>query len=565
LNKSLLIPLALALALAFVGCSSDDDSSTNYVDRWAPSFASEIEAIQAEFDAGAPTVKLLKDTAFEDGDDPLIILSGKTLDLNSYTLKDADNNILVVQGNIADTSANKTGKVDFTTGQSYVLAPTQSFMDSYVSDAAGSLVQVNPGSASVVGTTAVGPVVSFTSEPSSISDIRLAAIKEGSVGVWIGNLTLNGNSGPVTVGGGALYVAGAVNLSGVGTVSNAGTLVVSGAVTSGTEATDIVVVSGQLRAKTLTSKGGEFGGTVTLTDPNALAAANVLTGKFAKLTGSGAATLKGNVEFTVASTILGPVTVNEAATLKGVGGLTAKGGQVSNELTINGGTLTTNDNVSLSGNGIIVLDKNGLFEVSTTGGTGKLSGASYELTGAGSVANYVANVGTLITLAGDGISAGTSQAATPLSLLFGGDETLILNFKADTTITGVAIDVSKGGSLTLAGGKKLTITGGNDNNMAGSIVAGAAAKNIAGTYGNNSYIIATIPSGSFVAGTVSDAGPVAGVGSYGTTGFDYIALNSEFVVSVGTSASGIVTELNTPANINSAASEEGSIAVFTLP
>jgi hypothetical protein len=535
-----------------------------YVDRWAPSFASEIAAIQAEFEAGAPTVKLLKDTAFEATDEPLIILDGKTLDLNGWTLSDDEaGNILVVQGDVTDSTTDKKGKVDFTNGDSYILA-SETFYNTNISiPAAGSIAQVaDIGSASVVNAnTNLGAVVSFTgSSLPAETDSRYAALANGSTGIILFSPTL---TTPLVVGDNPLYVIGDLKLSHIGTIANVGTVVVSKAVTSSATDAGTKVVSGELKAKSLISAGGEFVGTVTLTDPNALAAANVFTGKFAKLTVPGVATLNDKVEFLVDSTISGLVTVSDKTTLKGA--LTVAGGNISEKLTIVSGTLTTSAGVNLSGeNGVIVLDSKGLFWTETNG---KLTAGNYELTGAGSVANYVANVGTLITLAGNGISAGTSQGETPLSLVFGGATGPTLNFKNDTTITGVALDVSKGGSLTLASSKKLTITGGNDDdNMAGSIVAGGDAENIAGTLGGGVLIIAASSitaaggEGYLIGGTADQASVAAG--SIGTVAY-YIAKGAEFVEinpeggSTAVWAQGISSEYAATAKLG------GSIAVFT--
>jgi hypothetical protein len=537
LNKSLIFaPVALAFALAFIGCS-DSGTETNDIHHYYPSFASKVAQIQADFDAGARTVKLLEDVAFETTDAPLIILGEKTLDLNGFTLSDSsDGNILVVQGDITDTTTAKNGKVDFT-NQSYFLAPNQTFITDNVGTTSTDFVHVEAlGSASVVGaTTGLGAVVSMVGQPTSLTDSRVLAVGAGSIGILIGNLSLTATTGPIAIGEGGLYVTGNATLAGAGTVGGAGTLTVSGAVDTST-ITSGNIVGGQLKAKSLKSGGGNFGGTVTLTDLNALAAANVLSGTFAHLTGSGAATLQGPVEFTVPSTILGAVIVSEDTHL--YGGLTVNGATVSDELII-GGTLTTNADVTLTSPGVIVLDAQGGFKINS----GKLETDVYALSGAGSIlntTNTTANSGSLIALNTSGIAPNAAGTAGGTPTLMFGSAGLILNFKADYTIEHLALNVTSGGTITLtaapAGGSQtLTLTQG------GSIVTGAAAVNIAGTVAGGKLIIAAIPGGSLVGGTVE--AQIGDIGSLGTLAVNALASGAKFTKVVGTGAATAVTDV----------------------
>jgi hypothetical protein len=559
-NKSFLFLIAaLAMGLALLGCSSDsDDGGTTTITDYR-GYASQITAINAAFTDGASTVKLVGPTSFIQDDDPLVIPAGRTLDLAGFNLDGSSKpGIIVAAGNIVFGG----GKINLSTQESYFLAPNQKFIDDNVDN-----IQVNPGSASVAGTLLVPAqgVVSMLGQPGALNDSRIAAIAEGSIGVLLGDLTLSTATGPINIGGGHLYVTGNVNLSGGGTVSGVGTLTVSKAVTSGTIA-DIPVVDGELKARSLSSNGGRFAGTVTLTSPSATNADNVLAGSFAKLTGSGAATLKGLVQFKLDSTILGPVTVNQNTTL--YGGLTVPGGNVSNALLSIGasGTLTTTGVVNLASGGIS-LTENSRFVLDTNG---KLIATNYDLvetgslstgfeSGAGAAGSYIALTPTSIF--SNGITGGTP------TLVFGGDGgKTILNFKATSTIGSVALNVANTGTISLtppSGAPYLTLT----LTQAGSILTGAAAPKIAGTVGEGKLIIAAIPgvggnAGSFVSGTV--AGELKALANYGTLA-NYIAADIPFVLGAGTGAAEAVGQVKTGPDPKASAADTGSIAMFPKP
>jgi hypothetical protein len=551
-NKSFLFLIAaLALGLAFASCCGDTE--TNTVPGPKEGYASQITAINAAFTDGASTVKLVGPTSFVEDDDPLIIPGGRTLDLAGYTLSDTTaKGIIVVgaDGNIIGFN-DTNGKVELTK-ESYFLS-NEAFKTANVGTTGQGkgVTLLNPGSISVLDAkTNLGYVVSFTSKPTETADPRLAAISAGSMGIVLFNLSLDE---PFNIGVGQLYVNGDLTLTATGTVSGAGTLTVSKAVnTSGITSGDIV--GGELKAKSLNSGGGKFGGTVTLSGGNAIS--NVLAGSFAGgLTSSGAATLKGNVYFALPSTIEGAVTVNDNdINLWGEGGLTVAGATVGKKLTI-GGTLTTNGNVTLgSGNtGSIVLDAKGGFEIS--GDATFTAGNAYTLAGAGSISNGLDNpgVGSLITLNATGItSAGGTAGGTP-TLVF--SDSILLDFLKDATIADLALDVNGGGTITVGAGTSaattLSLTG------AGSIVAA----NIA--YPKNAGSTAVIKSvtgyaGTLIGGTAAEASVLAG--SVGTVG-NLITKEMGFVV-VGTLSSFGDVTLSAGGGTGVALTE-GSVAVFS--
>jgi hypothetical protein len=564
LNKSLfLVPVALALALTFIGCSSDSGSDT---DHYYPSFATDIAAIQADFDAGAPTVKLLKDVAFQTTDDPLIIASGKTLDLNGNMLTDSsDGNILVIQGNVIDSTADKTGHVLFT-NQSYVLAPNDAFITNNISATEEKIIYVaNMGSASVVGAAPAAGVKVVSITTASQAEAAEAAIGAGSVGiVLLPSLTLDG---ALTVGAGTLYITGDLTLGTAGVTNNA-PVVVSKSVDTTKVLPANVAFSGALKAKSLKSNsdGGKFPGIVQLTGGDANS--NVLAGSFAALQVSGAAALAGDVEFAGnASTIFGQVIVSDAdTTLKG--SLTVGGATVNKTLAIGTtATLTTIAPVNLNTGGAITLTADSRFVLS---GAGRLTAANYALTSAdnaGSISTAFTSAdnpaGSLITLAPTGISSSGLPGGTP-TLVFG-NGLITLDFKADVTIGTLALELTNGGTVTLSGapaGGSRTLTLAD----AGSILTGATDPYIAGTVGAAKLIIAAIPgvggnAGSLVAGTAAEAN--TGLATFGTIS-NYITKGVQFVVTAtgGTTAANAYTQVTVTganANINSQA---GSVALF---
>jgi hypothetical protein len=555
LNKSLfLVPVALALALTFIGCSSDSDGTDHYYDT---GYASQIEAINAAFADGATTVKLVDTTNFTSVDDPLIIPANKVLDLNGNVLRDSsDGNILVIQGNVIDSTADKNGKVDFSY-QSYVLAPNEDFIKNNISTTYDEIVHVGAiGSASVLGAAPAAGVNVVSATTDAEFTTAKPAIAAGSIGIVL--LSAVKVDEALTVGAGTLYITGDLALGTAGVTNNAPVIVSKSVDTS--KVTNPIVFSGALRATSLKSNsaGGNFNGGVWLTGGNA--ASNVLAGSFARLEVNGPATLAGNVEFAGNnSTIYGPVTVNDGdITLKG--SLTVAGATVTKKLAIGTtATLTTIASVNLNTGGAITLTADSRFVLS---GGGKLIATNYELTSAdyaGSISTSFESennpAGSLITLAPTGISSSGLAGGTP-TLVFG-NGLITLNFKADTTIETLALELTNGGTVTLSGApaggsRTLTLTN------AGSILTGAEAPKLVGTVGAGQLIIAAIPGGDLIAGTVLAQN--TNVDRMGTLGA-YITSASDFVEPVGTGATTAYTQVTvTPnANINTVA---GSVAAF---
>jgi hypothetical protein len=548
-NKSFLFLIAaLALGLAFASCGDSSGGEGYPVPGPKEGYASQITAINAAFTDGASTVKLVGPTTFIEDDDPLVIPAGKTLDLAGYTLSDTTaKGIIVVgaDGNIIGFN-DTNGKVQLD-NESYFLSDETFKTANVGTTGQGKGVTLkDAGSISVLDATAnLGYVVSFTSKPAANTDLRLAAISAGSMGIVLFNLSLDE---PFNIGVGQLYVNGDLTLTATGTVSGAGTLTVSKAVdTSGITSGNIV--GGELKARSLKSGGGLFAGTVTLSGGNA--SSNVLAGSFGGgLNSADAATLKGDVYFALPSTIEGAVTVNDSdINLWGEGGLTVNGATVGKQLKI-GGTLTTNGDVTVNGNtGSIVLDAQGGFVIEDTATF--TAGNAYTLAGAGSISNGLdgPGVGSLITLNATGIaSAGGTAGGTP-TLVFGSDDGITLNFLTNQTISELELKLVGGGTITLGPPSsdtlKLTLTN------AGSITAAETV----GTLGAGNLIIAAIPSGSLVAGTII-------AGSIGTTTVDSITAAAVFLeISSGSdSVSKAVTAINTNGGTLTTG---GTIALFT--
>jgi hypothetical protein len=577
LNKSLfLLPVALAFALTFVGCSSDSDSGSG-TDHYYPGYVGQsggpFAEIEAAFDAGAPSVELTSNIALGASDQNfLYIPGGKSLDLKGHTITPNANKgaIIIAEGGIVLASGTDT-QIDLTNSPSYFVA--NSTLASKVGTAGmdtpilltngGSYTTINEGTATAIFAT------------TNLDASYKAALAAGSLGALLGSLP----SEHIVIGEkGILFVTQNSSISDSGTVAvtgGDGILKIHGKLTSTANA-GTTVVGGTLEAKSLETTGGIYTGPVTLTGPTAN---NILkTGKTTfsgGLVSLGDVNISSDVVFTEAGTVYGNTTVSGAAKLTGAAELyAAKGVNINGAaLTISeggaGGTLLTGGVVTFNGTGpSIVMGSQGVF---TLIGNGKLTTTNYELSGAGSILlNYddETAAGSLVTLSATGITgAGGFAGGTP-TLVFGGAKEYTLHFKDDTMVTGVALDVSNGGSLTLASSKKITIKGGDDDdNMAGSIVAGADAKNIAGTLGGGVLIIAasgitaTSGEGYLIGGTADQASVAAG--SIGTVAY-YIAKGAEFVEinPEGGSTAAWAQEKSAASYDNTKLG--GSIAVFTV-
>jgi hypothetical protein len=552
LNKSLFSVLAVlsaGLALAVLsGCPAEEKGGGSTHDLWG--YASPISAINKAFDEGATIVYLVDDVPFEATDDPLFVPDGKTLDLKGYkiTTPGSVSGIIVADGTIKWDTEDNLNPITLENA-SYLIGDGE-FVKSDKVGTAGTPVKIpDSGSAVVIGTQALGPIIA-TKNPAGPEIDALAA---GSTGFILGDFTVK------TPIGGQLYVKGNLTLSDTGTLSNTGTLSVYGKLESSVGSESIgsnKLVAGEVKARSIVVNGGGiFGGTVTLTSTAASTLGGTKTTFTGGLSGLGALTINGDVEFGLDSQV-SSLTIGGKANLTGGKNLTVANATINNELAV-AGTLTTNGLVKF-GTGdspALVLNENGGLVIA--GANGKLETTGYTLTGAGSILNTSAG-GTIIKLDASKIASGTTATGlagdTP-KLVFGGET--LLAYTGDAEInTPLNLDLTGGGSITVSGeSKTLTIAGGGSITTAADIVEGTEST-------GNLYIV-TNSAGKLLGGTYGiDGGGSVGAGSYGTLTNNFIHGGIYILKSGTSSAFGLLEASQSLDGINGD-SAGGSLVVFT--
>ncbi|MDR1149628.1 MAG: hypothetical protein LBK66_13450 [Spirochaetaceae bacterium] len=587
-NKSFLFLIAaLAIGLAFAGCSSDSDDGSSYpVPGPASGYAGPIADINAAFNAGASIVYLTKDTAFSSSDDKMLIIpSGKTLDLKGYALTDSSEGYLVVDGALK-WDADNTSPVAL--AQSYIIAG-KDYINTNVGTLSDTATKDRPiivyggsflagGSAVAAGGTIEAGATHFAlrAELLESDDGNMGALN--MPGFILGNLSVS-NGFAYNGDGIGLVVTGNLTLSGnAGTIGGAGTVTVIGKLTDnvGSAAAGASPkVAGTLTAANIESVGGIFNIVhLTSTEKPSFFTTNAV--EIGTFSAKGPVTFASDVAGTIIAdnvTFNGKVnaypdsTVNRLTFGNGAaivtGGLEGTTAVLQGALNIGsaaeGGTLTVSKPLTLTGNASIVLGANGGFKLVSTG---ELITDKYELVNAGSLLNNATVAGTTVTLGASGITTDfTGQDNYTPTIVFGGEK-LLLNFKDNATINGFNLDIKTSGSISIGtqeaplADKTLTLTGG------GSITTGATEDFVQGTLSTAKLYIVTNSAGSLAAGTNQTTGDKILAGSYGTFGADknfiYVGLP---IIKAGTKAAFGIAQSETGGVANSGASA-GSLVVF---
>jgi hypothetical protein len=574
-NKSFLFLIAaLAMGLAFAGCSSDDGGSTEYIKQ---GYAGPIADINAAFAAGVPTVYLTRDTEFSDGDDEMLIIpSNKTLDLNGYTLTDSSPGYLVVDGTL---KWDKDNESPVTLEQSYIIAGKDylntnvgTLSDANTKDRAiivygGSLL--SGGSAVASGGTIEAGATYFALKADKLNSDPGNEAAAAMPGFILGDLTLN-NGFTYTGGGIGLIITGDLTLkTAAGTIGGGGTVTVIGKLTDeigSTAAGTAPKVAGTLSAANIESAGGIFNILKLTSDKASIFKSDaVAIGDFSA---KGPVTFEKDVAGTIiAENVIFNGKVNAYPTSKvnkvtfgndaiiignGLEGTTATlKGALKIGSAATGGTFTVSQPLTLGSGQSIVLGANGGFGFVNAGA---LTSDNYSLSGgAGSILNTTVNGGT-VTLTNAGLAVGGPGGTA--TIVFSDD--ILLNFTKSGTISNITLDVTSGGTIGIAAGSMLTIKD------AGSIVTntqGGSHIAYANNTGSLAIIIAeTSSGGSLMAGTAHANSAAAG--SIGTTSISQITNGSGigFVI-VGSSSTGLLpgVTLSSYANVTG-----GSIAVFNV-
>jgi hypothetical protein len=535
----------LGVSLSFLGCESAADGSNGAPGTIVLSGDATPEGIQYAVDSNAPVVfagVVQSESGF------VSIPAGRNVTLvgnGAYSVKSGKSAQLVLASS-SSISAASTGKIAKGDGTLLIVAPEDVLTGTKIASDVPAESRVALQSGGVIDTS--GNDIAVT------GNITVSSSATSAVNILNSELTVNKN----------LYVIGSLKVSALlpavvnilvvgdadvdtapqtaavkwnitGNLTASKTPTVNGAISvKGTSSFTEALIAGAFNAngKAAFTGAGSFSAAGSL-DGGASFGGNVETSGGAVVTVSG-----GAAEFAAGNTLKGYMSADSvtlAGALNIVSGSLATGGQI----------LLTNSTSIVLGNG------------STTGGgieftaAGRLTSANFELSGAGSLLNdTTANGGTSVTFANTGITKGAGNGT--LSIVFS-DQTY-LAFKDDSTISGINLDVSDGGSISIEGAsKKLTLTGG------GSITAAVAE----GTLGAANLYVITNAAGSLVVGTYGvnvDSGSV-GAGSYGTFAQDVNFIHGGiYIMKSGTSSAFGLANAANAVNGDGAA---GSLVVFT--
>jgi hypothetical protein len=624
-NRSFLFLIAaLAMGLALFGCSTDSDSTTDYIKQ---GYASQVDAIAAAFEQ-APDV-YLTGAVEVGGEEMLLVKSGNRLHLESFKITVADGGGIAIEK--PDGIVWDTGSV---TGDSenggYLIGPSGAFTGKAVTKV-GTLAITAADATAVAYTPIGGRAIGATTNYAIVFDANGAAkATGGTLTVLITELF----TVPAThySNAGSLAVTGDVTLT--GTLSGAGGFEVYGELTSNVAdaAAGPVLVAGTLTARKITTKGGNFGAPVTIKSSTSKS-------DFAgtQTTVAGDFEAAGQVDFTGAtfdgtSKIDGAATFTKPVTFTGIAQLSAA--NFSDDVTFA-------EPSTISGKAAFANGKKLIGKVEVTGkvSAGATSGSTLLLAPGGQIIyksdvenSFLTGVGTLAALEGAGtvtfgISTNELAVSGAGSLVIGNTgftldstnrikvdgttgvyfstangkidaETYELGGKIGTLSNsngaiggfilskdGISNAVTTNGSaslsyaleneasaffLSIKNGSQATLTGVDINVTTGSISFGPSAilylaeggsVTAAGDPANGGYIV-SIPSGSLVAGSASgDTQAAILAGSAGTVTRNYIHSASKFLPNAGSATTAAGSASNYPL---ATATTQGSISVFAV-
>jgi fibronectin-binding autotransporter adhesin len=366
----------------------------------------------------------------------------------------------------------------------------------------------------------------------------------------LGASNLLADNAALTIASGATLNLGA-NSDTVGTAAIAGTLNGSGTLTAATTTLDGATVNAKLGTGTLVQAGGSStlnnsaasgtvnvtGGTLNLGGSNLLAdtaALSVASGATLNLgansdtvaTAALSGTLNGSGTLTAATTTLNGATVNAklgTGTLVQAGGSsTLNNSAAAGTVNVTGGTLNLGGSNLLADTAALNVAGGATFNLGansdtvgtavlagTLAGTGTLTAASYQLTGA--TVNGNLGTGTLVQAGGTSALTGTSATSTVAiqsgTLRLGGSErlanTAVIGINTGgtfdlagytETVSGITNGASGGGTLALGAGR-LVLSGNSDSAFSGAITGsgsidkqGSGRLSLTGAFANTGRI-----------------------------------------------------------------------------
>jgi hypothetical protein len=560
-NRSFLFLIAaLAMGLALFGCSTDSDSSTEYVKQ---GYAGDADAIEAAF-VFADNVYLDKATSLTG--QTLTIPAGKTLHVNGYPIAVDEDTVIIGAGNVnwAD-NGNGTSQI-VANGSAAILIGIDKNPEYYGNGGTTGILFV-PKDGTVAPGTDNSPGLLATDSTAIFAGGSYLSVGAGTTAYFTGKtLTLTN----LNVAGGTLFVTG--DLTGLESLSTTTPLGVNGKLSGGTNAAAAFITGGGLvRARTADITGGqignlyvgngEFGNTTftdlfvenraTFTDNVTFTAGSIVNAVFTsgKMV-SGNAEI-GNISFAGTGKTLvlnkdGQIifTNGPNSSFLGAGTLAALNDIISltvasDELEINSagtGAFTVNDDITL---------KNTDKQIKVSGSAGlyftaedkKIQGDGYYLgggvVGTLSASNYK---GFILTKAG--IEGASEQATDRPTIVFN-----ITNDEGGTLLTisqGLgSLATIKNANISLTTGSIAFETGGSATlwlDAGGSITASSEV----GSLAHSGYIVSDTTSGSIASGSLGGSMSVdsIGAGSIGTTGNNFILGTSQFVIGDSTTNNG---------------------------
>jgi hypothetical protein len=590
-NRSFLFLIAaLAMGLALFGCSTDSDSTTDYIKQ---GYAGDAEAIAAAFEF-ADNVYLDKATTLTG--QILTIPAGKTLHVNGQTITVSPTTIIIGAGGLSwdgnddskiDAAANGVGAVligiDYAAGR---------YGTNGVAGTASDFTFV-PKDGTIVSDGDTGGILA-TDSTAIFAGGSYLAVNAGTTAYFTG-ATLTRDA--INVAGGTLFVAG--NLTGLKSLTTTTPLVVNGKLSGGTVApAELISGAGVVQARTADITGGQIGnlvvmngefgnttftdlsvyGRATFTDNVSFTAGSIVNAVFTSGKTVGGNAQVGNISFagtgkTLVLAANGEIIFTDSTNpsfFTGAGTLAALSESISltfaaDELEINStgtGAFTVNNDITLKDTNkkIKVTGSAGLY---FTEDNNKIEGDGYYfsggLPGTLSADNYK---GFVLTKAG--IEGASTEAADRPTLKYtltngaGGTFLTILNGEGSlATIKNANISLTTG-SIAFEGGGTATLF----LDVGGSITASTAV----GSLAHSGYIISDAVGGSIVAGSIGGSMSAASItaGSVGTVGNNLILITSEFAIAIPGTDTGSASAASFKASATPAVIDYhgGSVAVF---
>jgi hypothetical protein len=560
-NKSFLFLIAaLAMGLALTGCSSDSDSSTEYVKQGYlyGEELSDAERIMLLFQ-DAPDVYLEDDTELSGG--VLIIPSGKTLHVNGQTVTvDLNTVIVIASGGKLDWDNKATSVIS---GTSAVVIEAAEFHEAAHYSAGEYHAETNPfginfgsiGKGKYAGS--AGVATGWHTAASSYDDLSIAA---GTTGYLIGSFNATADLTPA----GTLVVGGNLTLSANKVINSTSPITVYGEIKGGTDAA-VTLITGKVSAISANIDGGKIANDLTIYRDGDFGDGDVtFNGKlkvgrdatFGKVTFEGNATVAKQATFTSKKLVTGSVSVGHLAFVSGAnnelvlnkdgqiiftsgttptfftgaGTLAALGGSVSffvasNKLSVDG---IGNGTFAVGNNGINLTAAKEIQVANNTGvyfgGVGSIASANYSIGNvAGTLSSDEGFILTADSIKNTGSTEGTPKitfdaAASDGIFLSLREGLLATNTIRNAIIDGVNIELGANGSIAVYENNLIITNGGSvtagniawSGTIAGTTAA-AGGSLLVGSLSAANISANTIPGGSITAGSIGTQSSTPGI------------------------------------------------------